>query len=560
MAGLDRTYDQAMERIADQGHEAETLAKQILTWIIHSKRPLSTLELRHALAVEKSSTALDTDFLPSPKLMLSLCAGLVTFDETSSVIRLVHYTTQEYFERTQKRWFPEAEFDITMSCVTYLLFDSFKSGLCPTDAEFEQRLQSNPLYEYAAHNWGNHARKASTSYEGVTEFLESKVHVEASSQAMMAMKRYSSHTNYSQEVPSNTTGLHLAACFGLKEAVSALLELNHDPNLKDTYSRTPLWWASREGHEAVVELLLASRNVDPTIRDNKGRTPLSWAARYGHVRVVKLLLASDKVDPNVKDNFYGQTPLSWAAENGQEVVIRLLLESERVDPNAKDNYFGRVPLSWAAAEGHEAVVRLLLASERVDRNTIDNKGRTPLSWAIEKGHKALVKLLLKNGAGRNAEDELCWAIRTGPGAFVKLLLENGADPNAKDRDGQTSLSWATEKRDEAILRVLIENGANPNSADKDGRTLLSHAAEKGHEAIVRLLIENGADPNIIDKDGRTPLSRADEKEHGDNVKKLLESGADPNYQPFSYDFASYRPPVPYVGKSGDPPSFQGLDC
>ncbi|RYC80736.1 hypothetical protein BFJ63_vAg16371 [Fusarium oxysporum f. sp. narcissi] len=544
MEGLDRTYDQAMERIADQGHEAETLAKKILIWIIHSKRPLSTLELRHALAVEKSSTALDTDFLLSPKLMLSLCAGLVTFDEESSIIRLVHYTTQEYFERTQKRWFPEAESEITMSCVKYLLFDAFKSGPCLTDAEFEQRLQSNPLYEYAAHNWGNHARKSSTPYEGVTKFLESKVHVEASSQAMMVMKRYSSHTNYSQEVPRNTTGLHLAACFGLKEAVGALMELNHDPNLTDTYSRTTLWWASREGHEAVVELLLASGNVDPTIKDNKGRTPLSWAARYGHMRIVELLLASDKVDPNVKDNFYGQTPLAWAAENGQEDVVRLLLQSERVDPNAKDNYFGRVPLSWAAAEGHEAVVELLLASGNVDQTIRDNKSRTPLSWATEKGYGAIIKLLLKDAAGQNLEGELWRAIMKGLDTIVKLLLENGVDPNAKDGDGQKPLSWATEKRDKAIVRVLLENDADPNIMDNDGRTPLSRAAEGERGAIVELLLENGADPNIMDKDGRTPLSRAAENNHGDNVRLLLGRGADPNIM----DNDGRTPPLLAVGQ------------
>ena len=38
--------------------------------------------------------------------MVSVCAGLVTVDEESDIIRLVHYTTQEFFERTQNIWFP----------------------------------------------------------------------------------------------------------------------------------------------------------------------------------------------------------------------------------------------------------------------------------------------------------------------------------------------------------------------------------------------------------------------------------------------------------------------
>jgi len=52
------------------------------------------------------------------------------------------------------------------------------------------------------------------------------------------------------------TGVHLAAYFGLKEVMIALLENRHDPDLKDTYGQTPLSWAIENGHKAVMELLL----------------------------------------------------------------------------------------------------------------------------------------------------------------------------------------------------------------------------------------------------------------------------------------------------------------
>lgn len=47
--GLDETYKLAMERIEGQGNGYRELARQILVWIVHAKRPLSTLEIRHAL-------------------------------------------------------------------------------------------------------------------------------------------------------------------------------------------------------------------------------------------------------------------------------------------------------------------------------------------------------------------------------------------------------------------------------------------------------------------------------------------------------------------------------
>jgi ankyrin repeat protein len=98
--------------------------------------------------------------------------------------------------------------------------------------------------------------------------------------------------------------------------------------------------------------------VDPDSKDaNYGQTPLSWAARYGHEAVVKLLLDKEGVDPNSKAN-NGQTPLSWAARYGHEAVVKLLLDKEGVDPDSKAND-GRTPLSWAAEKGHKAVVKLL---------------------------------------------------------------------------------------------------------------------------------------------------------------------------------------------------------
>src|SRR3984885_15109292 len=161
----DQAYKDAMERIRGQVIDSQELAKQVLLWITCAKRPLTILELRHALAVEIGEPELDEENLPEIEDMVSVCAGLVTVDEESDIIRLVHYTTQEYFERTQKDWFPNAEKDIAMICVTYLLYDAFETGFCLTDEEFETRLQLNPLYDYAARNWGRHARAASTVTE-----------------------------------------------------------------------------------------------------------------------------------------------------------------------------------------------------------------------------------------------------------------------------------------------------------------------------------------------------------------------------------------------------------
>lgn len=285
---LANAYEQAMERINGQKPGFRKLAMDVLSWITCAKRPLTTSELQHALAIQTRKPELHSGDLPHIEDMVSVCAGLVTVDEESRTIRLVHYTTQEYFEQTQERWFPTVQTNITAICVTYLSFGAFEAGCCKTDEEFEERLWSNPLYDYAAHNWGYHALKDTTSDQVVISFLESEAKVEASSQALMA-KRYSWQSMYSQVFPRQMTGLHLAGYFGVSKAADTLLRLGHSPNLNDSYGRTPLWYAAANGREAIVRLLLDTDNIDINAKDDNGRTPLLYAAWCGHEAIVKLI-------------------------------------------------------------------------------------------------------------------------------------------------------------------------------------------------------------------------------------------------------------------------------
>jgi hypothetical protein len=344
-----------MGRINGQVKDQEELAKQVLWWITCAQRPLTTSELQHALGVEIGEPQLDKDNLPEVEDMVSACAGLVTIDEESGIIRLVHYTTQEYLGRMQSYWFPNAEINITKICVSYLLFDEFKTGICQDDEKLKQRLQSNKLYDYAAHNWGHHARKASMLTPEVTSFLETKAQAEAASQALMAEKGWLGHVD-SRDFPKQMTGLHLAAYFGVKDAVGYLLRSNI-PEPKDSYSRTPLLYAAKNGHEAVVQFLLATRKVDVDLKDNRGRTPLSYAADNGREAIVQLILATRQVDVDLKDN-RDRTPLSYAADNGHEAIVQLLLATSQVDIDSKDKMY-QTPLLHAAKNGHEGVLKLI---------------------------------------------------------------------------------------------------------------------------------------------------------------------------------------------------------
>ena len=115
---LHKVYDGAMERIISQVEDDKNFALRVLYWISNVKRPLDVRELQHAIAFEDDGTAeIDDDALTHEDILVSLCAGLVTIDQGSSVIRLVHFTTHEYFEQTHERHFRNVKPGIAMTCL-----------------------------------------------------------------------------------------------------------------------------------------------------------------------------------------------------------------------------------------------------------------------------------------------------------------------------------------------------------------------------------------------------------------------------------------------------------
>lgn len=49
----------------------------------------------------------------------------MTIDGENSIIRLVRYTTQQYFERTREEFFRDTQLKIAETCLTYLWYDAF---------------------------------------------------------------------------------------------------------------------------------------------------------------------------------------------------------------------------------------------------------------------------------------------------------------------------------------------------------------------------------------------------------------------------------------------------
>lgn len=95
------------------------------------------------------------------------------------------------------------------------------------------------------------------------------------------------------------TPLHLACASGRENVARYLLGTAHsNPDSKSAAGSGPIHIATRNGHSAVVELLL-SFGVSPDARGANNQTPLMFSCQKGHVDVARLLLEKG-ADPNLQ--------------------------------------------------------------------------------------------------------------------------------------------------------------------------------------------------------------------------------------------------------------------
>jgi ankyrin repeat protein len=394
----DVAYHAAMERIFAQGEGPSRMARKILAWILCAYRPLNILELLHALAVEPGDTEVDEDNILETEQLLTICAGLVTIDEHSDSVRLIHYTTQEYLQRNQQTWLPHAKIEIARSCTAYLSIDGLAVSPCSSTEAHEYRLKEFALLDYAAVYWGPHVNLimgsgyASASDEIATKALSlllDNTRLSTISQVLFMSERRRWSSVPVIEGGKGFLGSHWIPRFGLLPLLEQWIERKYEVGQRDFSGRTPLSWAAASGQEAAMKLLLDTGKVDIDSKDNNGQTPLSYAAWNGREAAMKLLLDTGKVDIDSKDN-KGRTPLSLAAANGQEAIVQRLLDIN-AEVNSQGGYFSN-PLQAASYAGYSEIVQLLI-DNGANANVRDSHGWDSWTNALVGGHTKVADIL-----------------------------------------------------------------------------------------------------------------------------------------------------------------------
>jgi hypothetical protein len=516
----DSAYTSAMERIESQVPDQTELAKQVLAWIVHAKRQLKAAELQEALGVEAGEEELDRDNCPDVDDMVSACAGLVIIDEGSSVIRLVHYTTQEYLDRTRHSWFPSAEAMITKICMTYLSFEVFDQD-CKLwhDNPSSQHHPDFYFHLYAARYWPRHAHLAPSVFEQVVDFLKQPKNM------------------------ANALGICLLPPISLDQDVCRVGR--HSWALIDCHFRLAFMIATLRGYESVVRLLLENANGG-AMPSRHALKELCLVAYNGSEARVKLLLKSESVmqwQPGQNQHRKTTPP------GPHSVYVELLLrhplhDQEHVDAlpmhqalertaiktptgvhkiaEAGASLYGRL-LYETASKGYESLVRILLDSDAAVNYSNTEDGTTPLQCAVQNRHAAVVKMLLDHGAdttirNKQSETALWIAVCNGDKEISVLLINAGADVNCQ--------AWQSSEVLRARgHRVLLLRYASSNTQAQCGDFPLHIACKRGSVALTRLFLSAGADVNCVNELGRSPMYYARALGHAHIVGVLLAHGA-----------------------------------
>ncbi|KAI0446884.1 hypothetical protein F4803DRAFT_559087 [Xylaria telfairii] len=240
------------------------------------------------------------------------------------------------------------------------------------------------------------------------------------------------------------------------------------------------------------------RTPDPDATEVALQSPLHVAAREGHHAVVKLLVEEGfQIDALDGDR---RTPLSHACEGGHLKSVEILLTKRRFAGVHIADKNRRTPLSYAAAEGHVAIVATLVGLGGVDPNIKDVEGKTALIHAAQRGHNDTVVVLILlahnnfavRGAAMRAFKELYAQFSSRPYGTIAV------DVNVKDNEERSAVYYLKRNGASDVARYIVEIGEKP----KPKAPVAGDEEKTGGEGVDKNNPAEGPEVVMVDDDSK----------------------------------------------------------
>ncbi|KAL8897484.1 MAG: hypothetical protein Q9207_007196 [Kuettlingeria erythrocarpa] len=532
---INELYDDAISRIESEDQDYRTLAQKALRWIAYAYRPLRVEALQEAVAIELGQANFDDEATNSIGSILDVCAGLLIHDEETGIVRLVHYTAQDYFDVHAGSRFDNAHPCIARECITYLGYQCFQNpeyfrdskSSDNSDAQNDERLEYRPsnahvdkrsrsyyLFHYASAFWAQHAttRQDPDLSTELHHFLRGNPRIFLPTPWQFYLRAQPLNMSTAPKALNLHHGCEIAAFFGLHDELQTFCKETKTSEALSYLPQAAFHRAVNNGQIRSVEILL-DYGVNINREDTHGDSALYNAIKAGNLTLVNFLLArGSEVETR---GINGRSLLSWAAMSHKDCCLALLDHGAAIDST---DYAGDTALHYASGCGHTEVVKILLARGS-DSDARNKQGETPLIMAAKANHEDCMLALVRHGADVNMQDGdgisvLHIAAAKGTLTSVVQLIEHSATTNIRSRalssvkflkspERLPNISFAFDINDQISYFIMdcptyellqhLETtlqcweGAEEVLVWGDGLTALDLAALRGDDEIVHFL-------------------------------------------------------------------------
>ncbi|KAH7320727.1 hypothetical protein B0I35DRAFT_450457 [Stachybotrys elegans] len=497
------------EMLTRDQHRPDEL-KLCILWVLCAKRPLNTVELRHAIWAEGLANGRyesdddglfdDADEESSRNFAVSSSKGLVEPDDPKAArpaLQFIHESVRDFLikERGVQKIWPELGDDWEANSHN-LLMNCCKDYLShPIVGKAAETVGSEPaciFLEYAGQHILHHANLASRSIDQMSFlswFFASCGH---------KILDYGQRT-ISREYGPTAEPLYILADRGHGNLIRGSEGQFSAVSNSKLHFQHPLFAALANNHEDAVAALLGLPNVmfegesltkglnfRKDMKDYRGRTPLSWAAQEGRHLLVKVLLKNG-ANPIERD-LGRKTPLERAGDNN--------------------------PLNPLNGRARSIICQFMYPGNFIP--SMDSPRQEWLEILSTCGLPAAIRFIASRMTPWEQGAALIGAARVRWLRYAQILIENGAVVNYQDGDDRTALIEASSRGSKDITQLLIDAGADVNQHDSRSSTPLIEASANGLTDVVRILNNNND----------TPLTKASANGHKDVAQLLLDVGAD----------------------------------
>ncbi|KAK8188769.1 uncharacterized protein BKA78DRAFT_354013 [Phyllosticta capitalensis] len=533
----DSMYTSALQRIYRQPGSKRGWAMSILGWMVHACRPLELDELRHALLMggqidepmESGDVEFDHSYLISRDEILSFCCGLVEIENgNSDTLKLIHFTTQEFFEKRSSGCFPNFHARAAFACAKYLCIPRLEARGPDESAE-------NPYTSRSLRDGPKNYTGELNEYGRLKEYHKGRLEMKFGTR----IERFDEHAyimDYT-ESPKDTDKIMLMPTMryfngsGVLKTLNARLKLwlypfftyagkylaHHFRNIADDANRAPvedqlrrIWESAgkRCFHEWLLDAMVIRRRLELS-------TLTDYAAFFGSPRLIQHYGRNQSSHDLEK-------ALKIAIDQGCSAVVKYLLTTgPMADLTRSDGH--RLLLS-AAQNGSLEAVNHVVASivESLDRAKEYHRTKTmtrrtkdwfdgrPRLDTSEYDHFfpgiSLIKL-------EHYVHLLSASVKGDAATLLRLSQEKRFDIFPFRYDVEIPPKSKPRKRLEFRAKALLTE------------TAFFLSVENCHTQAVEVFLNNGIDIDAQDWEQQTPLHRAVHRNSKPLVELLLKRNA-----------------------------------